>query len=97
MPELPRNICGQRKCGRRIKWAITMRGANIALDPTPDPSGTIELQPAADRGLPIATFHVNEPPAPGVDRYVVHYATCPARSKGPRGRTAGWPAHTRSR
>lgn len=94
MPALPSNVCRRTGCNRRIKWAVTARGKNIALDPDPDERGTVELAPAADRGLPIASFHRNDPPEPGVDRYMVHVATCPSGHRQRRPAKAGWPKHT---
>jgi hypothetical protein len=88
--ELPGNLCAVRACRRRVRWARTHKGKLIALDPDPDERGTVELS-AAIGGVPMATFHVTDPPGPGDTRYMVHKATCAGRSRRPA--ASGWPKH----
>jgi len=67
--------CGS--CHAPIRWALTLAGKPIPLDPDPRPDGNLVVIETADwNGLPLARpAELGDPP--DGPRYVTHFATCP--------------------
>jgi hypothetical protein len=63
-------------CGAPIRWAKTIKGVGIPLDPEPSPRGNVVI---SEEG---AALVYNSPGAvaaryEGEPRYLSHFATCP--------------------
>jgi hypothetical protein len=63
-----------RSCNAPIKWAYTIKGKRIPLDPNPSPEGNIELING------IAEV-VGPSDNPADIRHISHFATCPNANK----------------
>jgi hypothetical protein len=80
-------------CGDVFRWAETVNGERIPVNPTPDPAGNLKVTRRGDDQLPLARVL----PANrrfGVTLYTSHFATCTdaekhrrrrPQPKGPRG------------
>jgi len=72
-----------RSCNQRIRWAVTVKGRRMPIDPVPVPDGNIELEEREVFLTPLAIVRVNIPtgePVPPV-LYKSHFATCPQAGK----------------
>ena len=68
---MPGRTC--RTCGAKIIWAVTDKGHNIPIDPTPRPDGNLML---CEDGAVLLAIPVCEGDNP-TERYVSHFASCP--------------------
>lgn len=65
-----------KSCGVALVWAKTIDGRTMPLNASPDPTGNIELV----GGLVKVLRKTDPPPAPE-NRYLAHFATCPAAQR----------------
>lgn len=65
-------------CGRPVRWAKTVAGKAIPLDPTPVAHGTLVLRADGAANYADAAYLERWP---HVKRFVAHWATCPSRDQ----------------
>lgn len=64
-----------RSCKAEILWVITQKGKRMPVDKEPTENGNLELHDQGQYRPPLAIVHSVK--APGVLRYISHFATCP--------------------
>jgi len=76
-----RRIDKCKACGSPIIWTQTSTGKAMPVDASPVPTGNVLLFPTIDRKWLAMVVSADEAKATPHERYVSHFATCPAAAR----------------
>lgn len=66
-----------RRCGAPIRWAITLTGRRMPLDPGTSDDGNVATWTGPSGQLRARVLTKGEPPGAHEQRATPHFATCP--------------------
>lgn len=71
---MSRSTC--KSCDARVLWVRLNTGTPAPLDPTPHPAGNVTLSPDGQTAT-VLDLEAERDLSPDVERYVLHFVTCP--------------------
>lgn len=72
--------CRDQTCRAPIRMVATAAGRWMPLDRDPDPAGNVELRHDGQRIVAVV-LGKGDPGTPDTERWMPHWATCPARQR----------------